>query len=392
MKNNMRTMSISILAASVLLACGGGGGGGGTPVVVVTPPVVVVTPPATGGTASTAAALSAITAQLKLFQGRFATVMPAATDATLTSLLDANFMQDGQAASTFLTNITTAGNGFSIGDTFTAPVSTTSADTGAVVNDATHQWFSTALTSGGAYFKMLAIKNAAGSWLLAGDQRQAGVRVRARALQQTAPPAVPSFAKELQLTLQANGGDAALVAMGVTSATVSGAGVLGAAGAPVTVFTSNAGSQTIPSCGAAITVDCVDMAAVAAGTYTFVIVKNGITYTYQEAFLGGLPATLATAQFPVINPSTTAAAGYISGATVAVNWTVPAAQNAVEVYWSGMLSDGTNINAWVNAVGGPGAVINSTTTLPLFPGLTLTSGNFTACSSDANAVFYCTQR
>ena len=406
MKNNLRTMGLSILAASVLAACGGGGGGtpaagGGT----TTPPpgVVVTPPPTTGGTPTTATALSAIAAQLTVFQGRFATAMPAANDATLSGLLDATFLQDGQNKAAFLVNITTAGNGLSIGDTFTAPVSTTSLDAGAVANDATHQWFATAIKSGGGYFKMLAIKNAAGKWLLAGNQRQVGLRAVAEMMNTTASTVVV-FNKNMKLNLEGNGGDAALLAMGITSATVSGPGVVGATvntpGA-ATIFTSTApvggmaGSQQLLPCGAALTTNCVNMAAVAAGTYSFVVTKAGFNYTYNEAFAGSIPATLSAAMFPVINPApaTTPLTGYTSGATVKVNWTVPAAQSALGVNWFGTLSNNTNINMFVNALGGAGVTITSSTTLPIFPaGATLLFGNINACSMDANAVQYCTQQ
>lgn len=416
MKNHVRVISLSILAASLLVACGGGGGGG-TPAAGTPPagtPSIVTPPPAAGGTPTTAAALTAISTQLTTFQNLFATAAPGVGNATFAGLFDATFMHDGVTKAAFLVN-TTGAQGFPIGGVFSAPVGVVSLDAGAVPNDATHQWFATALTGSGSnqYFTMLAIKNAAGQWLIAGNQRQVGTRSALFAQQNIVPaagvaPATVTFSSGLDLSLQLDnvggaGLDAALLAKGVTLVTVTGPGVIGAtantAGA-ATIFNSVASggmarSQQLAPCGGAITTNCVNKAAVVPGTYSYAITGTApgvggvaFTYTYNDKVTATLPATFTAANFPVINPASTQFTAYISGAVVTINWTVPAAQTANGADWFGTLSTGTNLNLWVNATGGPGAVINSTTTLPAFAPATLVSGQISAQSMDAQGITY----
>ncbi|MDH2917734.1 MAG: hypothetical protein PXX73_00875 [Sideroxydans sp.] len=433
MKKNVRTISLSILAASLLVACGGGGGGGapannggagagaGAGAGGGAGGGVVVTPPVSAQpTTATAAALVAIQTQLTAFQTQFATTMPLASNATLNGLLDATFMDSGDNKAAFLASVT-GPQGFVIGDTFGAPIGVASLDTGAAPNDATHQWFATSLAKGNGrqYFTMLAIKNAAGQWLIAGNQRQAAVTVTLFADQLITPVGAgttTTFSSGVNLWVGVNnpgptGSDAALLAKGVTSATVTGPGVIGAtAGAlgAATIFTATApvggmaGSQWIPNCGTGVggvTTNCVDMLKVAPGTYSFNIVGTSpgvggaaFNYTYNEKVIGALPATLTATNFPVIAPGTTPAAGYTSGATVTVNWTVPAGQIAQGVNWFGTLSTGMPVNMWVNAVGNAGQTINSSTVLPAFAPATLVSGQFSVTSMDANGVAYSTTR
>lgn len=407
MKNHVRVISLSILAASLLVACGGGGGGGGTPAAGTPPagtPPMGTPPPAAGGTPTTVAALTAISTQLTTLQNLFATAAPGAGNATFAGLFDATFMGNGNNKAAALINFNT---GFPIGGVFSAPVGVVSLDVGAVPNDATHQWFATALTgsSGNQYFTMLAIKNAAGQWLIAGNQRQVGTR-SALFAEQNIVSATVTFSSGLNLRLQLDnvsgaGLDAALLAKGVTLVTVTGPGVIGAiantAGA-ATIFSSVAplggvaGSQQLAPCGGAITTNCVNMAAVVPGTYSYAITGTAagstFAYTYNDKVTATLPATFTAANFPVINPASTPFTAYTSGAVVTINWTVPAAQTANSAEWFGVLSDRTNLNLWVNASGGGSAVINSTTTLPAFAPLTLMSGSISAQSMDAQGITY----
>jgi hypothetical protein len=280
-------------------------------------------------------ALPAIQAQLAVFQGRFATVLPAANDAALVALFDASFMDSGDNSAAFLAQITSNSiysSPFPIGGTFSAPLSMASPD-GAFPNDATHQWFTSRVTTQGmglyGVMRMLAIKNAAGTWLLAGDQRQVGVNANYQATQLvypasgiaaivnasavpvnvavapntppaiftymsfgvfatppvTAVSAVPAVAVSGVPTVSPS--DAVILAKGVSTVTVSGPGIIGAVAGvqgAATIFTTLptapavAGSQWLQQCLplptvgiAAVTTNCWDQTLLTPGVYTFTV-------------------------------------------------------------------------------------------------------------------------
>jgi hypothetical protein len=433
MKSKMNGMVLTVLAASLLAACGGGGGGsapaaaGGT---TTTPPPGA--PAAAAPTAATASALVSIQVQLTAFQAKFATTLPLANDPVLLGMLDATFMNDGDNGATFVTSNVTAPTSLPIGFTFGTAIGVNSLDVAAVANDATHQWFATAISFGGQsqYITMLAIKNAAtGQWLLAGNQRMTGVNASAFAQQLIsspppvtvpATPAIPtSIQTGMSLGLMMNGqagspaADTAILAKGVASATVSGPGVIGATAGvlgPVTIFASvvpvggfAAGTQWIQSCGLpanapvgmiAVTTNCVDMTKVVPGTYSFNILGTdpvtaaAFNVTYNEAVKFAYPATLTAANFPVINAATTPKTGFTSGATVTVNWTVPAAQTAANVYLFEMMG---LFNLNIPAIGAAGATINTNATLPVFPAASVVGiYDVMATSYDANGLYYTT--
>lgn len=434
MKSKMNGMVLTVLAASLLAACGGGGGS--TPAANnTTPPPGNTTPPpgapaAGTPTASTASALTAIQTQLNAFQGRFATTMPLATDPVLVAMLDATFMDDGSNAAAFLATQTTlpmngmSMGGFPIGATFSAPIGANPPDAGSVANDATHQWFATSINGGNnggyiqsvQYVRMLAIKNGAGQWLLAGNQRQVTVYVGSYAQQYIlAPVAVgvavtPMFSTGINLFANTAGSMAT-----VTSATVSGpgligatAGVAGAVNLAVTPFVQPCGIPQFSPVGTpAVTTNCMDLTKATAGTYSFNLVGAtnagaALNATYNEPFVAVPPAAPTAANFPVINSVAPASlAALIPGAALSVNWTARAGQTPKEVSVfatsaptvalpGGALLFSLNLPV-VGAAAG--TTLTSSGFVPATPftvGATVGSVNVTVGATDANGLMFTT--
>jgi hypothetical protein len=427
MKSTMSRMVLTVLATCALAACGGGGGS--------TPAANNTTPPPGAPTAATptpaiASALVAIQAQLSAFQAQFATTMPLANNTVLLGMLDATFMHDGDNGATFVAQLVTVPNNIPIGFTFGAPIGVTSFDSQAAPNDASHQWFASELIIRGLrghYITMLAIKNATtGQWLLAGNQRVTGIYAQSSARQFIyAPPPVTvpptpvtpnSISTGMSLGLQTN--QLGVPNGGVSSATVSGPGVMGATPnvlgaasllgvpvvgvpwlqncAPATAANPATGQIAIP----AINKNCVDITKVVPGTYSFNIIgKNPATaaafnVTYKEKVNFVHAQNLTAANFPVINAATPRA-GLTSGATVTVNWTVPAAQTASDIFMFG--TDATTFaqlfSLTVAASGAAGATLNNTAVLPLFPVASVV-GQYSiyASSVDANGLLYTTSK
>jgi hypothetical protein len=434
MKSKMNGMVLTVLAASLLAACGGGGGGsapaaaGGT---TTTPPPGA--PAAAAPTAATASALVAIQAQLTAFQARFATTLPLASDTVLLGMLDATFMDNGDNAAAYVTSNVTTPNNLPIGFTFSTAIGVNSPDAAAVPNDATHQWFASAISLGGRqsqYITMLAIKNATtGKWLLAGNQRVTGIYALSDAQQFiSAPPAVTVPVTPATPNVINTGMSLGLMPNllgvpngGVSSATVSGPGVMGATpnvlgavslfgvpvGSPAGTLPTSLGVQNcmpaiaaIPAAGIpampAINTNCVDMTKVVPGTYSFNIIGTNpataaaFNVTYNEKVNFVHAQNLTAANFPAINAATTPKAGFTSGANVTVNWTVPAAQTAANVW----LQEFTGLfNFGIPAKGAAGATINSTATLPVFPAASVVGVyDVMVTSYDANGLYYTTQK
>ena len=302
-----------LLLTSMLAACGGGGKGN-----------------------STSATMGAIQAQLMTWQNKFATSVPLASDLVLPTLFDSTFLNDGSKVNSYLTTITKPGV-LPIGATFSAPVAILPLDAGVSQNDATHQWFTTQLE--GVPLTMLAIKNASGSWLLAGNQRQIGVNVTPYA-QQTIPGSTISSGMIFGLKLNSYPAgtitdQTLLNYLGVTTATVSGPGLIPASG--VTIFTSTpangipAGSQAVPECNTTTINNCLNRVAVTPGIYTVniagILGSTAFNYSYNQlvsAQLPIIPASLTVANFPSLTSVTPSAVGsLVTAANVSVNWNAP---------------------------------------------------------------------
>jgi hypothetical protein len=377
MKTSLYKIILAILSVAMLTSCGGGGNGGG----------LAATP------------IEAIQAQLAVWQNKFSTTHPAAADVELTNLFDDTWLQDGDDKSAFLTKLTASSGvvGFGhipTGIKFTPPVVAEPLDPTAMANDATHQWFSTSFDSNGRVYKtmMLAVKNIAGQWLLAGNQRKVGVSVTSSAFQHIYPTAsgLPDdFVSNVYLNLFLNSNsssDSMLLAQGVTTVSVSGPGLIGSTtgvAGIVTIFTSTpsagwaAGTQWIQCQAGFVETNCLDVALVNAGIYTFDIVGitlNGATfsYTYKEAFTAVPPAKPTATMFPVVNSITPSnLAGLVDGVNVSVNWTLPVDQVPLNggAFLVGYDSNGSGMSASLISNNGAGATLTSSGTLFVALGL-----------------------
>lgn len=370
MKIRLYGIILAMLSVATLASCGGVSNGG-----------LATTP------------IEAIQAQLAIWQNKFSTTHPTAADTELTNLFDDTLLQDGDDKSAFLTKLTASSGvvGFGhipTGIKFTPPVVAEPLDPTAAPNDATHQWFSTSFNSNGRVYKtiLLAVKNIAGQWLLTGNQRKVGVSVTSSAFQRIYPATsgLPDdFVSNVYLNLFLNSNsssDSVLLAQGVTTVNASGPGLIGStagvAGA-VTIFTSTpsvgwaAGTQWIQCQAGFVETNCLDVALVTAGIYTFDIAgitQNGaaFSYTYKEAFTAVPPALPTATMFPTVNSITPSnLAGFMDGATVSVNWSLPVDQVPLNggVFVVGYDPNGSGMTASLIANGGTGATLTSSGTL-----------------------------
>lgn len=385
---------------------------------VATPTPLPVNAALTPAVINTTTAMAAIQVGLTNLQNLFAVSAPLPTAPALTALFDPiNFLMDGANSAAFANQITMV-NGFPIGGKFSPPVAITSPD-GKFPNDATHQWFKSDIGPTNPVV-MLIIKNAAGVWLIAGNQRYFGVQTQAFAQQiiSTSPLVPVNFSTGISFWINAGGANVsnaanntALTAKGLTIATVSGPGLIGASGVagPVTIFTSVApalgvaGLQNIQSCNVAfaITINCLDTALAVPGHYVFNMigttpavtpaVATPFNYTYNEANTVALPApaALIAARFPVINTRTPATlAGLLSGVIITANWTAPAGQTPTGMGFYGGSAFLPLINQWTNLQGlAAGSTVNTSLTPPAFVGV-VTTANIIVSSVDASGMAY----
>lgn len=275
--------------------------------------------------------LAGIQAAMASFQSLFATAIPLATDPAFVALFDATTLNGGANKAAFLTQLVTPANGPSVGAQFNNITLVTSLDSTAVPNDATHQWFTFNVTPGGGPTSAwLAIKNVAGTWLLAGDQRQFGTNTTSQAVQiipSASQIGVP-VAYQNQMSFGVGGGNTPVPAA-ITKITLSGPGLIPVAGATeVPLYTPATGQIWISACGAPATVlsNCVNMAQVSVGApYVYHVYTGGVTqaYSYTDALVRGplSASALIAANFPVI---TSVAGNWASGSTVSAGWTLPA--------------------------------------------------------------------
>jgi len=300
-------------------------------------------------------ALAQLAAQLKIVELKFATAKPAPTDPQLTAVFDVNALNDGDNRAAWVV-VMSSSSGFPVASRFSAPQAVSPPDVGAVPNDATHIWFST--RNNGINYIWLAVRSPAGQWLIAGNQRQVGLKFVAFATQYipNVAPGVPqtvqySVGARLGLILNSPTFNADLLARGVKFATVTGPGVIGVNGLPGTISVFDVlpvappppalaplpGVQPVVLCApanglvAAISSNCLETTQMTGGNYQFVIAGvsplTGVAfqYIYNQA-MPALPVMNA-ASFPVINSVAPAAkTAWLPNTTVMVNWTLRAGQ------------------------------------------------------------------
>jgi hypothetical protein len=279
-------------------------------------------------------ALASISAGVATFQSLFATSLPSATNATLVAMVDDSMLLGGGNKAQFLQGMS-SGNGPSVGSQFGNVTLVNPTDSGAVPNDATHQWFTFDITPGnGPDAAWLAIKNSSGNWLIAGDQRQFGFYIAAEAVKHVAVGGALSYNNQIYSNLDS-------VPTAVTKVMLTGAGVVPATG--ISIYTSATGQISQKTCGIyGNTTDCVDPAAASAGslytikTYTVAGGPNVPAYTYTNKLKRSPLADPATAAYPSFTSVTSGT--WSGGSNVAVNWTLPAGSSASWI----------NIGAWIS--------------------------------------------
>jgi hypothetical protein len=355
----------------IIASCGGGGGDNATT-------------PNYGTGPAAATAIPAIQAQLTIWQNKFATSTPAANDAALAAIFDPAYLNDGENKALYLAYLT-GPNRDPIGYTFSAPTGVDPVDLGAMPNDATHQWFTTKIW-GISDISYLAVKDAAGQWLLSGNQRKVGVEMLPSVSQ-----LIPTAASGQSAIIQPRVSLSIFNSAGVTAATVSGPGVIGTT-AGVLGSADLLFSSTAQECSLITTTSCLDMSKVSKGNYTFTITDAAGTYTYIETLKAVPPLNPTAAMLPTINwitPVPTNLAAWVSGATATVNWTVPAGQTAILAEVDG--SDASFASLFqvpmyaINSTG----TISSVKTLPAYTG-SVAHISTIAFSMDTNGTLFYT--
>jgi len=292
-------------------------------------------PASAGASAPISPVLTGIQTTMTALGNLFFTSIPAATNPALVALFDPTLLDNGQDRASFLQMLTSPGKGPGVGVQLVNLALVAPRDAGAAANDATHQWFTFGVTSGGAPdTAWLAIKNSAGNWLIAGNQRQFAVYLQSQAVKHIPSAAGATMTYESQVTFQT---DSAGNYTGVSQILVSGPGLVGAnGGTDIPMYASNQGSIWIPSCGTqgmsgTISFNCMDVTQATVGAqYNFKIyaATGGATvptYTYTNVLLKAplSQASLATAAYPAIHTVTSDTGAWAPGDTVTVNWTFP---------------------------------------------------------------------
>lgn len=349
-------------------------------------------PASAGAPAPVSSALTGIQATMTALGNLFATSIPAATNPALVALFDPTLLDNGQDRASFLQMLTSLGNGPSVGVQLVNLALVAPRDAGAVANDATHQWFTFGVTSGGAPdTAWLAIKNSAGNWLIAGNQRQFAVYLQSQTVKHIPSVAGATMTYESQVTFQT---DSAGNYTGVSQILVSGPGLVGAnGGTDVPMYASNQGSIWIPSCGTqgmsgTITFNCMNVTQATVGAlYNFKIytAAGGATvpaYTYTNVLLKAplSQASLTATAYPAINSVTSDTGAWASGTTLTVNWTFPTSMqpNWISVgAWSATNSQLFQVS---QGIGGGGSV---DIVVPSFTG-TIAGKNIFLSGFDAN--------
>ena len=332
-------------------------------------------------------ALTGITATLNTLFGLFATGVPAASDPALGNLMDASLLSGGANKSAFVQQMH-SGDGPGIGAKLGNVVLVHPTDVGSAANDATHQWFTfDVINDNGPDSPWLAIKNAAGNWLLAGDQRMFGIHATVRAvkhIQSAANGAQVSYDNQLNLSI-----DSGIAAGVVASVEVIGPGVVPASG--MLVYSEAQGNVGSQPCGNnQASTNCVDITQVTAGAkYTFkgYTPAGGTVPTYTYTTVLPTAPLSAAALLAVPFPSITNVSGsWTPGTAVTVNWTLPA----------GIHANFICLNAWSGQVGNlfnglctnnlSGNITSATLTLPNYTGTISGKGVWFNTSGDANGI------
>jgi hypothetical protein len=255
---------------------------------------------------------------MKAFSDLFATAVPTSTTA-MAPLVDDTFLNGGGTKTNFLAAMLTPGNGPSVGGSFVSITLVNPTDSGAAPNDASHQWFTFSESSGGGSDSAwLAIKNAAGSWLVAGNQRLFNFNTKAQAVKHI--PTVGSVTYNNQINA-----DVQNTPVGVTQVVLTGPGVTPATG--ITIYSG--GNKTFPqTCGIYGNItNCIDPAAASASSlytakvYTTAGGASVPAYTYANKLNAAPLANPAGAAYA---SNISVSGSWASGGNLSISWTLPA--------------------------------------------------------------------
>jgi hypothetical protein len=299
-------------------------------------------------------ALTGITATLKAISDQFATSIPTST-AVLATLVDDTFLTGRDNKSTFLQSLLLPGKGPSIGTTFGDFALLNPVDPGAAQNDSNHQWFTASVSNGSDLTAWLAIKNATGNWLIAGDQRLIDFFAATQVIKQIALNGAVSYNNQINASVNVNkNGQSG----NVSKVVLTGPGVLPASGA--TVYSAGVGPIYMQSCGGYYnntyynnTTNCIDAGAATAGSqyavkvYTTDVGSSVPAYTYINA-LRSAPVSASnwsSLPFPTI---TDVIGNWAPGTSISVNWTLPATTN---VEWLSANAESSSGGQVFNSVG-----------------------------------------
>ncbi|MDD5029400.1 MAG: hypothetical protein PHH58_07875 [Rhodoferax sp.] len=279
-----------------------------------------------------AAALTGITATMKAFSDLYATAMPTSTTA-LDPLVDTTFLMGGTNKADFLQAMLTTGNGPSVGATFVNITLVNPTDSGAAPNDATHQWFTFADSTGGGGpgSAWLATKNASDNWLMAGDQRQFDFSANVQAVKHISSSATASYNNQINVNVDK-------LPAAVTQVVLTGPGVNPASG--LTIYSAGVGQIWPQNCNPGNTTNCVDPAAASAGSpYTVGAYGSASSSVPLYSYTSRLQNT-------PINPALLAGLSYPTITGISGSW---AANTSLTINWSAganTTGDWLNIGAW----------------------------------------------
>lgn len=285
-----------------------------------------------------AEAFTGISTTLQTFVGLFATAVPTTTT-ELAPLVDDSFLMGGADKAMFLQGMLN-GNGPRPGESLGTIQLTNPLDAGGIQNDPTHQWFTFLVGNGGGPDSAwLAIKNSAGKWLMAGDQRQFNFYTSAQAVKHLSSGQGSGVSYNNQINASVEN-----VPNTVTQIVLTGPGVIPASG--LTIYSAGVGAIWPQSCfGSSNTTmtNCIDAAAASASSrYTIKAYGSTSTTTPLYTYTNVLPrapldpSSLASLSYPTISNVT---GNWVSGSSVSVTWT--AAANT----WG----DWLDIGAWTNS-------------------------------------------
>lgn len=292
--------------------------------------------PATAPTVSNPEALAGITATLTTFQEQFATAIPVTTD-VLSTLIDDTMLLGSTKKAEFLQAMLIGGEGPSVGTTFVNIVLVNPTDVGAAPNDATHQWFTFDDSTGeGPESAWLAIKNASGNWLLAGDQRMFDYSTESQASKHVAVSGAITYSSQINVWLE-------YLPTDVASVVLTGPGVVPSGG--ITIYSATQGQIFVQACGIfGNTTNCIDANAASAGSQFTIKTYSATSGTPLHTYTNTLyraplsVSSLASASFPTITGVT---GSWAPGTSVTVNWTMPP---NTQGNW-------IDLNAWSNQSG-----------------------------------------